>query len=351
MQYSEIWNRNGARILITGDSLSYNRYAYDPTPRRNAYECGAGIPSWPFRLRDRILMQDDAFCLADSLEFDCDFVEGIDNDSEVPFTALFEGRVRTLYPNGKVSFRVNETGGQIVLYLQTRLDGACVFDVCVDGVTVKKDVDTAGDAEFFAGYAPMILVLPCRACAEGHTVSFEKIRGEKPKITVAGVGAKYREVTLNGKGSQMSRFFLEHFEERIGRYRPELILLCLTANDRAYLSVEEMKQDLRALFAKMRETLPNCRILFLQPPASQSLEEPECNNLSYQSLDRTEQYWRAVEEVCKECAEKQNIRLFQTQRLLKAEEALDWRFDNIHLNPNGNSILLEALCRELGLNE
>ena len=43
---------DGARIVVTGDSLSYNRYDYDPVHRLNAFDCFPDMGSWPFRLRD-----------------------------------------------------------------------------------------------------------------------------------------------------------------------------------------------------------------------------------------------------------------------------------------------------------
>ncbi len=67
--YREIWEKQGAQILISGDSLSYNRYSYDPDARGEACQCGAGMGSWSFALRDRLMTLDPAFVYGDEIEF------------------------------------------------------------------------------------------------------------------------------------------------------------------------------------------------------------------------------------------------------------------------------------------
>jgi len=151
--------------LITGDSLAYNRYSYDDggDSRPNAYDCGVGMGSWAFALRDRIFTSDPQFIYGDDLTFDCESTAGIANDSDVPNTAMFGGRIRTLYPTDKAAFSAKIRSDMLVLYLQKRLDHPCLFDIAVDGVPVVRDVDTQGAKEDFAGYGLLILSLPCAA--------------------------------------------------------------------------------------------------------------------------------------------------------------------------------------------
>ena len=359
MNCSEIFAKRDAQILITGDSISYNRYGYDTEPRVNAYDCGAGLPSWSFALRDRIFFLDDRFLLGEQITVTCEYVPGLDNISAVPHTAVFGGRIKTLYPQGDVSFPVPFKSDRIVLYLQRRLENSCMFDVYVDGSCVVKDVDTQGDAAEFAGYGLMTVVLPCNAERCEHTVTFTNIRGATPKITLAGVGALNRQVILNGQGGRCADFFVENFDERIGRYNPDLIILSLGGNDRGYRSVWDMQSNLIKLFSKIFSHVPHCKVLLLLPPLGHDPAHPERDVLPYCSPLIAEAYDRAIEAVCQNLGKEgytddgidqdglYNIDTLRISELFEDADVTTWRFDNIHLNPHGNQVLLEAVCKKL----
>lgn len=131
--------------------------------------------------------------------------------SDVPFTALFGGRIKTLYPQGQASVSVPVRGERIVLYLQRRLENSRVFDISVDGDPVLANVDTAGDAAEFAGYGLMTPVLPCDKIRESHTVTFCNIRGRDPRITQAAAGSRNIRIALTGKGGECTDYFVEHY--------------------------------------------------------------------------------------------------------------------------------------------
>lgn len=361
MIYRHILTKENARILITGDSLAYNRYGYDPTGRLNAWDCGAGLPSWAFSLRDRIFSLDPQFILGADLFADCPYVLGLDNNSEVPFTALFSGRIKTLCPQGQASVSVPVNGSRIILYLQRRKENSCVFDIFVDGVPVLADVDTAGDVAEFAGYGLMTLALPCDAARDSHTVTFRNIRGESPKITLAAAGSRQIHVDLTGKGGECTDYFVEHFQERIGFFKPDLLIVTLGANDRGYRSVFDMQDSLVKLFSLVFADSPDCSILFLLPPPAHDPAHPEENVMPYCSLMLSECYDRAIEAVCRnlgkagyacdglDSSRQYPIETFRLSAIFRDLPVSDWRFDNIHLNPQGNQLLLEALCEKLGL--
>ena len=231
MNYSELFKKEDLNVLITGDSLSYNRYGYDPEGRGNAFECGAGMKSWSFRLRDKIYKLDKQFTFADALTFNCETVSGLGNQSEIPNTEVFDGKSRTLLPQNDVEFTVNIKSNQIVLYLQKRIDCPVTFDIYIDGALALEKVDTTGAMDDFAGYGFYILKLDCDNTKETHLVEFKNIKGENKKITLAAVGSVYRKVVLNGKGSQCVSFFLENFEERIAKHNPDLAILILSENN------------------------------------------------------------------------------------------------------------------------
>ena len=300
MNYNELFNKKNLNVLITGDSLSYNRYGYDPEPKMEASDCGPGMKSWSFRLRDKIYQYDKQFTFANALSFNCETVAGLNNSCETLHTEMFDGKVQTLLPQGDVAFNVNIRSDQIVLYFQKRIDCDCTIDIYVDGILKQEKVNLKGDENYFAGYAPLLLPVSCDPELECHLVEFKNILGENPKITLAAVGADYRMVSLTGRGSQCASFFLENFEERIGRYNPDLILLILSANDRIFIAPEALRKHLIELFAKIFETNPNCKILFLLPPNAHRKEAPYTDGWggSYSSLDTCKVYNKVICDVC-----------------------------------------------------
>ena len=345
--YGDILGKQGVRILISGDSLSYNRYSYDPEARGEAGQCGAGMGSWSFALRDRLMTGDPAFLCGAEMEFDCDSVMGIDNSSDVPFTAMLGGRIRTLYPRGDVHFSLQGCGDRIVLYFQKRLDGGCVFDVSVDGKPVLEDVDTKGDASRFAGYELMTLSLPCER-KETHEICLSVKSGEK--LTVVGAGSICREVILNGVGGKDTRFFLENFEARIGAYAPDLVLLVLGANDRIRTAPAVMRKDMVELLTRIFEINPESRVLMIAPPASNLVDSPNEDRMPYVGLDTCRVYDRAIALAVKDL-QKQG---FGADILLARDvfEGMDvslWRADDIHMTQVGNELLLKAVCERLGI--
>jgi len=360
MNYREILNKHGAKILITGDSLSYNRYGYDPKVRnyKDAYDYGVGMQSWSFALRDSIYAEDDSFLYGSDIHFNCKAVDGIDNDSDVPNTAMFNGKIKTLYPEKEVVFDLPIAGTQVVLYLQTRVDHPCVFDVVIDDRVALTDVDTTGDINYFAGYALKILPLSCEY-KEKHTVKFINIRGKK--ITVAAAGSCYREITLNGRGGESTDFFIENFEQRIGQYDPDLILLSLTANDRIKIAPNAMRIQLLQLFSMIFSRFPHTKVLFLTPPSTHDPLDPEKDVGGFTSLTAAEVYNRTAQRVCTKMGEDgyndfgltrdvaHNIEVFHISSLFDNDNVSAWRFDNVHLNRQGNDILYLAMLYKLGL--
>lgn len=359
MKYQEIFAKDDVTVLITGDSLAYNRYGYDPEFRTNARDCGAGMPSWAFSLRDRIYRSDPLFVYGEAIPVDCDFVYGLDYVSAVPHTAVFGGRIKTLYPKESAACTVPVKGSRIVLYLQHRLENSCVFDVFVDGKPVLMDVDISGSMAEFAGFGLMTVVLPCEESPVEHRVEFRNIRGADPKITLAGVGSRNLQVLLTGRGGECADYFVEHFDERIGLCKPDLLILSLGANDRGYRSVSGMQKALVQLYGKLFAHAPQCSVLHLLPPSSHCPEDPDSEVTPYTSLLTAEAYNRAMEAVSRQLGKEgfacgglrpdgnYPIETMRISELFDDGDVSAWRFDNIHLNPHGNDILLEALCKKL----
>ena len=68
MEYKNLLSKKGCKVLISGCSTSYNRHPYDDMPRSNATDCGVGMGSWSFRLRDYLLTPDPQFVYAVAID-------------------------------------------------------------------------------------------------------------------------------------------------------------------------------------------------------------------------------------------------------------------------------------------
>ncbi len=336
------------KILITGDSLSYNRYSYDPDPRGEACACGAGMGSWSFALRDHLMTSDPEFVYGDEIKFDCEEVLGIDSASDVPFTAMLGGRIKTLYPRGDVSFEHKASGGRIVIYFQKRLVDGCVFDIYVDGDLAVKGVDTVGNVSFFAGYEPMSVSFACDAKKELHKICF-RIRSGK-KLTVVGAGSRDCEVILNGVGGKDTKYFIEKFEERIGTYKPDLVLLSLGANDRIRVAPAVMRRDMAQLLSMIFESVPKSRVLMIAPPVSCLPDSPNEDRMPYVGLDTCRVYDRAASFAVADMQKKGfDADILFAQDVFEGLPIARWRADDIHMTKDGNKLLLRAICERLGI--
>ena len=67
-EMSQLFQKDGFTSVITGDSISYNRYDFISTGVTNGYECYSGMQSWPFLLRDAIHRNDVYFKHGDVLD-------------------------------------------------------------------------------------------------------------------------------------------------------------------------------------------------------------------------------------------------------------------------------------------
>ena len=344
-EYRSILEKQTPSIVISGDSLSYNRYSYDPEFRGMDVWCyGPGLPSWSFQLRDRIYQEDPWFRFGDELRFSCPVAPGVDEPSQVPFLAAFGGRGVTLEVGEETEFTVPGNGAQVVLYLQKRPEDGCVLDIWVDGKPTARNVDIRGNRSVFHGFELVALNLNGEA-GNGHRVSFRNIRGEHPRVTLAGTGSVYRKVALTGQGSTCVRFFIENFSQRIADHSPDLLILILTANDRIKVAPMGLYGDLQELFTRIQESLPETKVLFLLPPSSHDPEDPGRETGGYSSLLTIEAYNRITERACREFG----IESLRTSELFDGDHPELWRMDNIHLNPEGNRILLDAMRSKLGL--
>lgn len=196
----QLLSKDGINIVITGDSLAYNRYDFDAEPRTNSYDCYPGMPSWSFMIRDAIHQNDKWYTFGDELEYKGrTWVKGnayelankaselSDNISRlsnaVKYSCLNHGKTATLFvenPEQICSFvykHSNKITNKAVLYMQKRPDRfACNFDIYVDGKLALSRVCTDGKGSRFQGWEPFEIEIPVPGDGKPHEISFQNIR-------------------------------------------------------------------------------------------------------------------------------------------------------------------------------
>lgn len=361
----QLLTRNNIKVVITGDSLAYNRYDFDPQHRENAYDCFPGILSWSFMLRDAIYQNDKWYVFGDEIQFEQGrFIRGGGfepaqlNDTS-KYLSINHGRVSTIFAHDKedvISFiysHSNKDTNRAILYMQKRPDQfACTFDIYVDGKLALSNVNTDGRKGKFQGWEPFELEIPVQGDEKNHEITFQNITNiqneentgksviKENRIILAGIGTKRAEVYLTGNGGKTTQYFLENIEERIMQYEPDYLLFIVGANDRVYLKVEEFDINLRAIMDIIKSRIPKCKILLITPPNSEDLEQPKVDKQPYFITNESSKpYIDSMYSVSKEY----NCVFFDLIELFKDIPVKKWRYDNVHFTKWGNTYLARNL--------
>ena len=335
-------------LLITGDSLSYNRYDYINTATPNAADCPVGMDSWSFRIRKSFISSASGFLYGDQLNIKEPFTHGIGEGID-PTHAFFGDRVVTISPqNDAINLEVESKTGRIVIYLQHRLDNYCRFDVYVDGKLRKKAVDTFGRVENFCGFDIITLELECDAAKDLHDIVFCNFEHTEkfPLVTIAGASVEPRFAAISGQGSRTIKFLLYHFKERIAKYSPDMLILILGGNDLIFYSEKEYKFYLETFFKQVLTCFPNCKIATITiPPSAKCLEE--IRGVKINSDDDINRLVDKYNAVLEEVSKKNNAICIRQKDIFNKIDPSIWRFDNVHLSKKGNDMLYQAVCEKI----
>ena len=327
---------DGLSCVISGASISYNRYDFDPTARRNAYECYPGMPSWSFMLRDAIKQNDEDYLLAGEITYtgSSPFI-GMDmvkaEDEAQKYAAMNHGKISGFEVERGSSIKIkysfkNPVRNRIVLSLQKRpdmyVDG---FDIYLNGQMMYKNISNKGNPGLFRGYEPFEIIFNDLQPLVEHEIEIKDIKcSGKMIINIQAVGSKKADVYLTGCGNQTTDFFVENLDERILRFRPDLLIFTTGANDRARISVEKFKNNLEHIISGILNSTPSCDMIMMGAPYSENYTDEHRNS-----------FLNALRGICV----KYGLVFLNPEEIFKDYEVAKWRFDNVHLTKFGNSIL------------
>ena len=322
-------------IVITGDSLSYNRYSYDDLGRMNATDCFVGMDSWSFKLRKHLISSTKGFIYGDEIKIPEKKVLGIEDDER---HSLCGKRVVTVSPeNGEIHIKTHSESGKIALYFQARPKNYARFSLSVNKV-FKCRVDTYGVPHIHQGYAPLCVELDCGKGEREITLSDFEATEFAPLVTVAGMSEEGISVNITGQGSRTAKFILYHIEERILAYSPDTVILIFGGNDVLYYPPEKYREYLEEIFARVKKDNPKCRIITVTIPPSAMPTYPVRGKVFTSQADfdeEIESFNRVLEEISSEC--------IVTRKLFEGVCVKEWRHDSVHMTRLGNDMLFEKL--------
>lgn len=350
--YSSLLNKNGTKVLISGDSLSYNRYDFDPVPRTEAVLCYPGMPSWSTLVLEAIYQNDPFYKFGKDIAITgCKSVINTLPDCDEPMCRLIYSRTAAVENGESLGFRYSCPADTIVLYLQKRPDShSCLFDIYVDGAPVVSHVNTLGNPERYQGWEQFPIILSVTGACE-HNIEFRNIQcGGTAFITLAGIGSRYVDVYNSGIGNRTVTYFIENFEERIGRYTPDIFIFSIGANDQIRLSCEQFENGLQKLTGMILATSPGCKIVYIVPGRGQHFDE----HVEYDPADvackcgkERFDYYIKYYEILYKHAEKIGADCIDVFRLFENTPIPVWRYDNIHLTKYGNTVLAKQMIHTL----
>lgn len=348
--YKEIFFRDSINTVITGDSISYNRYDYDTEPRVNAYDCYPGMPSWSFRLRDAIWQNDPDFIYGDELWGEgCLFPGNFSYNKDIsPDYMLFGGRTATWRISDKeqdAGFYIKTDKPRIILYMQKRPAVSCVFDIYADGRLCAEGVDNNGAGGLYQGFEPFTIPIALDTDKEEHIIEFKNINksSETAYITVAAVGALNRNVYLTGQGGTQIKFLTDNFHERIGGFSPDLLIFTSGANDAHHSDLKTYRAGLASFFERINALNPDMAVIAVFSTDMQNPDAPDSDETPFLNRKSLEPLSQALREVCA----NNNAFFFDTLRFFDKFPLKEWRFDSVHLNKYGNDLLYKSLSEML----
>ena len=332
---------NGFRTVITGDSLSYNRYDFDSVARTNAYDCFPGMLSWSFMMRDAIHRHDPYFKCWEELEIQhIGHFSAINGNMASRYEAAYNGIFQSARTTNSaaeyvIQYKTSPYSNRIVLHMAQNSSYPCTFDVYVNDTLKAEAVNNASDG-MYQGQSPMRVALT-GDFTPGETVTIKLTNlvpaNSEAEIIVHGVGSIERQVHLTGRGSWTSGDLLADINHRILHYNPDLLIVILGANDIAQgVDSDSYKSNMQQIITQTRAVNTGAEIVLMTSP---------------QMSEYSEAIHKAYNFKLEELAQEYRCYYVDLVELFKNTPTSQWRFDNVHLTRYGNDVLAKTLLHVL----
>ncbi|MCW4577162.1 SGNH/GDSL hydrolase family protein [Bacillus pacificus] len=340
--FAKIFQEHGTKLVVTGDSLSYNRYDFMPDPVYNGYECLPGIRSWSFMLHDAIHENDKWFVRSEDLLYRFSNPITVSRNGAADYTFGFSGRYTKfagMGVNEEITFsykHANTKSNMIVIYLPMNPGTtACTFDVYLNGNKVTTfntyGRETNGTLKDYQGLGLKPIVI--NAPAGEYDIKFSNFNnvhgGDYNEIQVYGIGSKYSPIYLTGSGSKTSAWLLENLQERVIKYEADVVMIIIGANDKKLDTPENFERNLNSIIEKIKAWNVRSKIILMVPPNESTV---------------TESTNKRFADIIRKVSDKRKTFLFDVEKTFRNfNSRLEWQYDSIHLNKRGNTYLANAI--------
>lgn len=336
---------HGRKILITGDSLSFNRHPFAVfTGNNNAYDYKPGMLSWSHMVRDAIHRADEYFISVKDLLMRTKTTAAKFNyfPNASAYTLAFNGIVAELQTTSNTEEFIllyrhanRQTNKAYVHMAHNPLNNACSFDVYVDNVFVKN-VNNNGVGKAYQGLDSLVIELTVPADNQYHEIKLTNFiqtaatpdSAGNRMLFLYGIGSKLTNIYLTGQGGTTSQWMRENLQERILQYSPDIVFLVEGANDLFQnFSVETYRNNMQAIITAIRANNPRTEIVLLS--TTQMSDYPLSQILPFADVTR-------------ELAQVNNCYFIDLVRLFANLDPTLWRIDNVHMSIFGNDILVNT---------
>lgn len=350
---------HGKKVVITGDSLSYNNYGFGFGYAATAQECYPGLRSWGFNLRDAIHMSDPCFVYGDNIPWHINSPAqaAVAVNNTAPFVLPFNNRsLRVVVTNSAAEVTLtanswNIVDKRLVLHLAHSSGQSGKFDVYYNDNSGGADVFVqnveVGNATDFEEFDPFTVIIPVNtvdSCARIIFKNFTDVNDDPITTSVAfyvlALGSKLTNVYTTGVGGSTSEFTNTFYDSLIGDYDPDLLVLCTGANDRFNYGIDRHLVALDSIITKARTTNPAMRIIHITtPPAQGGGNEGYFPDTEIRHGTSMRQWVSAVERLCA----YRDVEFFNQYRFFYDIDPSYLFVDGIHLSRNAGRDLFRAL--------
>lgn len=159
-------------------------------------------------------------------------------------------------------------------------------------------------------------------------IAFERIRWELKRM---------RDVVVNtGISGDKVAGILKEYDERIGRFKPDIVSVKIGMNDCGAVKAEEFKRDLFKLVKKIKK---DKAIVILQTTNTVKKGDKRAEKLA------------PFMEITREVAKTENVILVDNYAKWEKDSDNSWYNDNIHPNGKGHLEIAKTLFQTLGLDK
>lgn len=348
---------NEYNVVITGDSLSYNAFDFPTaTPLKATFQV-PGLMSWSFMLKDLAKRQDKGFKYLDSCPYE--IVTGTavieKNNLEkyyLPLNSRCLGLTATS-DNTEVNVLIGHEGikNKIVVHIaETPTIGEVTLQIGVYpyGPTdfTEEVIVSLNNAPLGGGY--FISQVPVNVLSTDKPYKI-KLKNFKNKLGVSDgsrtlllscVTSRKSNIITSGIGGWTSADVIDDYDDMIGQYHPDLLMLMIGANDRGQgVTKEQYAKNIEMIIDRVRSDNQYCDIVILTTtPASNAEFQPNVivNGSTIEDFN----------ESARLVAVNKNCYFLDVFDLFIVQNPGIWRFDNIHMSRSGNYILFNSIVNE-----